>query len=109
MPPAADHAEPRPLAYMPGERFWWVAQDGTLMVRSRSAAPAIVAMASGRVSAEAALGVIERWAGRDATLGLISIELIELLARRFPGVRWAVPDVPLRVPSGRAITEHATA
>lgn len=109
MPSAADHSEPRPLARMPGERFWWVAHDGTLMVRSRAAAPGMVAMASGRVCDEAALGVIERCAGGDATLGLVSVGLIELLARRFPGVRWAVADVPARVPGGRAISEPATA
>ena len=98
-PPAGLHTR------MPGERFWWVSGDGALVVRSRAAAPAMTPIASGRVCDEARIGVIERCAGCDATLGLVGAGLVDLLARRFPGVRWAVADTPARVP----VIEPATA
>ncbi len=109
MSAATDHPAPNLIACCRGERYWWVAADGTLMVRARAAAPAMVAIASGRVYDDASIGVIERFGERDATLGLLSVGLVELLARRFPGVRWAVADVPARVPGRRPITEPATA
>ena len=78
----ADPALLQPGTRLPGERFWWVGVDGTMLVRSRICTPTLVPLASGRVCDAARIGVIERCGGCHATLGLIPAGLIELLARR---------------------------
>jgi hypothetical protein len=55
--------------------------------------------ASGRVCPESGIGVIETVGGRAAVLGLLPRSVVDVLAARFPGVRWAVADV---VPSATA-------
>ncbi len=95
-------AEPAPG--LPGERLagalcWWVDADGRLGVSPCASRVAQViggTVASGRVCPESRIGVIERVGARAAVLGLVSREVIDLLAAGFPGVRWAVADVPPR-------------
>lgn len=87
-----------PSPGLPGERLagalcWWVDADGRLGVSPGLARAAEGAVASGRVCPEARIGVIERVGARAAVLGLVSREVIDLLAAGFPGVRWAVADV----------------
>ncbi len=75
-----------------GELFWWV--DGLGRVR---VGPVRVRMegclAAGRVCEDSLIGVVERVGARAAVLGILPRQIVDALAVRFPGVRWAVADV----------------
>lgn len=73
-----------------GEIAWRMDREGRIMVGRGGM---VEVWASGRVCAEAMIGVVETVGGRAAVLGLVPRGLVDVLAARFPEVRWAVADV----------------
>lgn len=89
---------------MAGELLWWIDPDGRLYAGERARAlPG--SWAAGRVCPESRIGVIESIGGRAAVLGLLPRSLVDVLAVRFPGVRWAVADVVPSVLPAAALRE----
>jgi hypothetical protein len=79
-----------------GELAWRMDREGRMLIGRGGM---VEVWASGRVCPEAMIGVVETMGGRAAVLGLLPRGLVDVLAGRFPGVRWAVADV---VPSATA-------
>jgi hypothetical protein len=75
-----------------GELVWRMDREGRMLVGGVGVGKMEV-WASGRVCPAAMIGVVETVGGRSAVLGLLPRGLVDLLAGRFPGVRWAVADV----------------
>lgn len=82
-----------------GELVWRMDREGRMLVGGIAGRGMMDVWASGRVCPEAMIGVVETVGGRSAVLGLLPRGLVDVLAGRFPGVRWAVADV---VPSATA-------
>lgn len=81
-----------------GEMAWRMDREGRMLVGglgrgSGGVGSMAEVWASGRVCPEAMIGVVETVGGRAAVLGLLPRGLVDVLAGRFPGVRWAVADV----------------
>lgn len=73
-----------------GETAWWIDPDGRVREAARRTG---VPLAAGRVCNASGHGVIEQIAGRDAALGVLPRSVVDALADRFPGIRWAIADV----------------
>lgn len=76
-----------------GELFWWVDGLGRVRVSFGRARDTDGSLAAGRVCERTLIGVIERVGARAAVLGILPRQIVDVLAVRFPGVRWAVADV----------------
>lgn len=83
------------------ELVWRMDREGRMVVGAGGGVGGgmLEVWASGRVCPAAMIGVVETVGGRAAVLGLLPRGLVDVLAGRFPGVRWAVADV---VPSATA-------
>lgn len=88
--------QPGPVAPSPvrtgGEVFWWVDDQGRIGAGVARKSMPDGMLGSGRVCPTLGVGVVEAIDGRGAVLGLLPRWVIDLLDRRFPGVRWAVSD-----------------
>ncbi len=76
-----------------GEVAWRMDREGRVLVGRGGASGGGEVWASGRVCPGAMIGVVETVGGRAAVLGLVPRGLVDALAARFPGVRWAMADV----------------
>jgi hypothetical protein len=76
-----------------GELVWWIDADGRMGVSAGVSRAGCDAVAAGRVCPASRIGVIEQLGRRAAVLGLLPRGVVDVLAARFPGVRWAVADV----------------
>ncbi len=81
-----------PSQRLAGEIGWCLDGEGHLAT-GRAVGYGGVVWASGRVCPATGIGVIETVGGRAAVLGILPRSVVDLLAERFPGVRWAVADV----------------
>lgn len=88
-----------PSQRLAGEIAWCLDGAGHLATGRAAARGCGGVWASGRVCPETEIGVIETVGGRAAVLGILPRSVVDVLAARFPGVRWAVADV---VPSATA-------
>ena len=86
---------PRPT----NELNWWIELDGsTHTTQCESHVPEGPVLAAGKVYLESKSGVISRIGTKQALVGLVSRQLLDVLHARFPGTRWWVRD-PVETPA----------
>ncbi len=84
----------------PNEISWWVDRTGSTHTHARHDDPAPEAIAVGKLYPESRSGVISHIHNRPANITLVSQQLLDVLHRRFPGIRWWIKD-PVAAPQAR--------